>query len=217
MADKARATIKRGGYKQGSIRDRLLAFFRDNIGKVVAQQQLVEVARDPITGKDPENWHQRLSELRTDLGYTILASRDQKDLKVGEYLMPHLDRRAGAAKRVRPTSSTWETVLERAGHACEWREGKGAVCGLRDGDADPVGGGTVRLTPDHKTPHAMSPRSDPTSADAWQALCGRHQVTKKNLWDTMTGKLNISAIIQAASNEEKRLAYELLKRYFGEE
>jgi hypothetical protein len=38
---------------------------------------------------------------------------------------------------------------------------------------------------------------------------------KKNYWDDETGKLNIIAIIQAASEKEKRSAYNFLKQYFG--
>lgn len=38
----------------------------DNIGKVVTREQIIKVATDPKTGRIPENWHQRLSELRTD-------------------------------------------------------------------------------------------------------------------------------------------------------
>lgn len=92
----------------------------------------------------------------------------------------------------------------------------GRVCGLRNGDLDPVGGGTVRLTPDHKRPHAMQPAIDPHDIAAWQALCGRHQVMKKNYWDHTTGKLNVYAIVQAAPEREKRLIFEFLKGYFGE-
>jgi hypothetical protein len=90
------------------------------------------------------------------------------------------------------------------------------VCGLKDGDIDPIGGGTVRLTPDHKTPHAVNANADPGDPAKWQALCGRHQVMKKNYWDDNTGWLNVSAIVQAASEQEKRAVYEFLKSYFGD-
>jgi hypothetical protein len=53
---------------------------------------------------------------------------------------------------------------------------------------DPIGGGTVK-TPDHVTPHAVDPNSDPENPNQWQALCGRHQVMKKNFWDGATGKV----------------------------
>jgi len=208
--------VRRGGYSGKSVRERIRAFFLDNIGKVVTREQIIEVARDPQTGRVPENWHQRLSELRTDEGYTILSWRNQGTLRISEYLMPTAEKRANAAKRTRPNPKTWQTVLERANFACEWRESRGMFCGIKMGDLDPVGGGTVRLTPDHKTPHATHPDSDPNDPDKWQALCGRHQVMKKNYWDDITGWLNVYAIIQAASETEKRAVYEFLKRYFGD-
>ena len=61
----------------------------------------------------------------------------------------------------------------------------------------------------------MNPASDPDDATQWQALCGRHQVTKKNYWDNTTGKLNSLAIVQAASSTEKAAIFELLLNYYG--
>ncbi|MEX2179335.1 MAG: hypothetical protein WD801_11525 [Gemmatimonadaceae bacterium] len=210
------AVVRKGIYNQSSIKERILAFFLDNLGKVASRDQIEEVARDPSTGKAPENWHQRLSELRTDDGYTILSNRDMKALRVSEYLMLTAQKRPTAAKRVRPTPKTWAAVLERSANACEWAEGDNTTCGLQDGDIDSVGGGTVRLTPDHKMPHSVNPTSDPHDPTHWQALCGRHQVMKKNYWDSLTGKVNAIAIVQAAPHKEKEAVYEMLKRYFGD-
>jgi hypothetical protein len=204
----------KGPYPQRSVRARIEALFLDNIGKILTREQIIQAAVDPKTGQAPENWHQRLSELRVDHGYTILSWRNRGDLKVQEYLMPHMDKRAGVAKRVKPTDKTWVAVLKRGSYCCEWDEG-GIQCGLADGEIDPVGGGTVRLTPDHKTPHSMNPASDPNDPDQWQALCGRHQVVKKNFWDSQSGKLNAYAIVQAASKEEKRAIFEFLLGHFG--
>ncbi|MFQ5804488.1 MAG: restriction endonuclease [Candidatus Methylomirabilales bacterium] len=214
MAEKEYALIK-GPYRQKSVKRRIEAFLLDNVGKVATREQIIEVARDPETGRAPENWHQRLSELRTDEGYTILSWRNSGDLKVSEYLLASAEKRPKAAGRVKIGSKAWQIVLERAGYACEWMDGE-AGCGLRQGDRDPVGGGTVRLTPDHKTPHAVNATIDPDNPDEWQALCGRHQVMKKNYWDDTTGWLNVYAIVQAASEEEKRAVYEFLTEYFSD-
>ena len=78
----------KGPYNQKSIKKRIEALFLDNLGKILMREQIMEAARDPRTQKDPENWHQRVSELRTDDGYTILSWRNRGDLKVQEYLMP---------------------------------------------------------------------------------------------------------------------------------
>ena len=48
-------------YNDKSIKKRIEALFLDNIGKVITREQILEVATDPITGKQPENWHQRLA------------------------------------------------------------------------------------------------------------------------------------------------------------
>jgi hypothetical protein len=209
-----RKMAKVGKYKQKSIRERVEALFLDNIGRVVTRGQIIEVAKDPTTGQEPENWHQRLSEHRTNMGYTILSSRDTKELGLSEYLMPHSQKRVVAGKRVKISQKTWSEVLKRAGNACEWDDG-GQKCGLKEGDKDPIGGGTVKLTADHKRPHSVDPKADPDDPDAWQALCGRHQVVKKNFWDHRTGKLNVYAIVQAAPETVKREVYNFLKDYFG--
>jgi len=202
-------------YNQNSVRARIEAFFLDNIGRVVTREDIMEVATDPISRRAPENWHQRLSELRTDYGYTILSWRNRGDLKVSEYLMPNADRRERAGGRTRPRPNTWSAVLELAEYRCQWEDG-GVVCGLRNGDIDPVGGGAVKLTPDHREPHSLNPSTDPEDPGKWQALCGRHQVVKKNFWNDETGWLNVYAIVQAAPESEKSAVFAFLKEYFGE-
>ena len=213
--DREYAVVK-GPYTQNSVRARIEAFFLDNIGKVATREQIIEVATDPRTGRQPENWHQRLSELRTDYGYTILSWRNRGNLRVSEYLMPTSDRRDTTARRIRPTAHTWREALEVANFRCAWEEDQ-QPCGLRHGDIDPIGGGTVRLTPDHKRPHSLNPDTDPNDSSKWQPLCGRHQVMKRNYWDDETGWLNVMAIVQSASEDDKRRIFEFLKTYFNED
>ena len=198
---------------QNSVRARIEAFFLDNIGKVATREQIIEVATNPRTGVQPENWHQRLSELRIDYGYTILSWRNRGDLKVSEYVMPTDEKRDSTARRIRPTASAWSEALEAADFRCAWID-DGQLCGLRQGDIDPVGGGTVRLTPDHKQPHSLNPDIDPGDSSKWRPLCGRHQVMKKNYWDDETGWLNVIAIVQSASEAEKRRVFDFLSAYF---
>ena len=205
-----RNTIVGGPYLQSSIRARMEAFFLDNLGKIVTREQLIEVSTDPGTGRVPENWHQRLSELRTDKGYTILSWRNRGNLRISEYLMPNAEQRSTASGRTRPKTGIWKRVLDASNHQCAWTEGD-TTCGLKQGDLDSVGGGTVRLTPDHKKPHSMHANTDPNDPEEWQPLCGRHQVMKKNYWDDETGWLNVVAILQSASESQKRQAFEFLK------
>ena len=63
----SRDAVIKGPYNQRSIRARIEAFFLDNLGRVATREQIIQVATDPVTGRQPENWHQRLSELRTDM------------------------------------------------------------------------------------------------------------------------------------------------------
>lgn len=202
-------------YEQKSVSKRLEAFFLNNVGLVVTRNQILAAARDFITGIEPENWHQRLSELRTDKGYTILSWRDWRALSPQEYVLASVERRATAAKRVRPSKNCWDAVLDRANKSCEWRE-DGQLCRLKEGAIDSIGGGTVHLTPDHVTPHSVDPNSDPNNPLQWQALCGRHQVMKKNFWDGSSGKVNLIAILQASGLEQKREAHSFLKQFFEE-
>ena len=203
-------------YDQPSVSKRVEALFLNNIGLVVTREQILRAARDPKTGTEPENWHQRLSELRTDKGYTILSWRDSKDLAPQEYLMPHIERRDSAGKRVLPTNDCWAAVIQRAGNRCEWTE-DGQRCGLAHDDIDPIGGGTVKLTPDHVTPHSINPNTDTTDPRQWLALCGRHQVMKKNYWDSGTGKINVQGILQSVGEKQKQEALNFLLNYFGYE
>lgn len=96
--------VVKGPYTQRSARARIEAFFLDNIGKVATREQIIEAATDPRTGRRPENWHQRLSELRTDFGYTILSWRNRGDLRVSEYMMPTAEKRESRGRRTRPTA-----------------------------------------------------------------------------------------------------------------
>jgi len=196
-------------YEQRSVINRLEAFFLDNVGVVIPKSLLQEVATDPITGEEPENWHQRLSELRTDRGYTILSNRDDPELKVSEYCLPSIVRRETAKSRKAVNKKIKEQLLQ-INPACEY-----PGCYLKEGDIDPIGGGTVRLQVDHKTAHNHDDNGNHELSN-FQLLCGRHNVTKKNLWDDQTGKLNIRAILQFISKEEKQIAHLWLLEYFKE-
>ena len=202
-------------YTQGTIRARIEAFLLDNVGRVVTREMIQKVARDPRTGTDPENWHQRLSELRTDSGYRILSNRDDPRIGLGEYLLASPEKFAVVNKRLRPTAEAWKAVLARASGACEWVE-DGVRCGLKEGDSDPVGGGTVHLTPNHNDPHSLANQQDPDDSSRWGALCGRHQVTSKNFFVDTPGKLRLNyiGIIQAAGLNDKREVFRWLSVYF---
>jgi hypothetical protein len=64
------------------------------------------------------------------------------------------------------------------------------------------------------TPHSLKSTANPDDPRQWRALCGRHQVMKKNYWDSTTGKLNVYAIVQSASRKDKQRVYAFLKDFF---
>jgi hypothetical protein len=78
--------MKQRGAKTSG-RDIVRRLFLDNLGKVVTKEQIIAAITKGLGVADYENWHQRLSELRTDEGYTILSGRDRRELKPGQYLM----------------------------------------------------------------------------------------------------------------------------------
>lgn len=101
----------------GSVRQRILDLFLANVGAVVTRDQIQRAARDPKAKKVPENWHQRLSELRTDYGYNIQSNRDTQELGVSEYRLTSATPGTVAGKRVKIAPDAWTAVLERAGLA----------------------------------------------------------------------------------------------------
>ena len=204
----------RGPYAAPTVKRRIEMLLLDNVGKIVTRRDILLAATDPKTGLEPENWHQRLSELRVDDGYEILSYRDRRGLKPEEYVLLSPEKRSISSRRIAPTAQTWQEVLVRAKNACEWNEA-GQTCGLRAGEKDPIGGGTVVLTADHKEPHSLNPHADPGDPAKWQALCGRHQIVKKNYWDSNSGKLNVYAIVQAATVNVKKQVFDFLLVYFG--
>jgi hypothetical protein len=207
------AEIK-GPYGQKSIKGRLEAFLLDNVGKIATTEQMLEVAKNPITNKYPSRLGARIGDLRMNDGYNILSWKDREDIKYNEYTLVSPRKNPDIQRRVIINSSTWKEVLKEANYCCQWEEG-GLICALKDGEIDPVYGGRVKLTPDHKKPHSMCSDIDPNDIDAWQPLCGRHQAVKRNFWDHSTGKMNFHAVVQAASLEDKRMIFELLTEFFN--
>jgi 5-methylcytosine-specific restriction endonuclease McrA len=195
-----------GKYNQKTIRERILALFQDNVGEVVTREQIVEASIDPITGNAPENWHQRLSELRTDHGYDILSWRDRNSLKPGEYVMENSNPVRPSKIRKNIPNQVKIKVKERANYTCDW-EG----CGLKEGEIDKVSGATVKLQVDHIDPHSLDGSDD---IENYQALCGRHQVVKKNFFSGKENVPNVLELVRNSGVKEKEEAYKFLDGYF---
>ncbi len=198
--------------KSSNVRGRIRDFLVTNVGRVVTRHEIQKAATDPETGKAPENWHQRLSELRVDEGYDILSWRDREALKPGQYVLEAANPKRVAKPRAHLTPDERTRLFARDGQRCQW-----PGCSLPAGATDPVGGGTVVLTADHKSPHSLAGGLWTGTLDDWQTMCARHQQEKKNFIDDRTGRRNLRELVRAASKGEKRLIFDDLKAYFGEE
>ena len=88
---------------------------------------------------------------------------------------------------------------------------------MAKGAIDPIGGGAVVLTADHKTPLSQANNNATGTLDDWQTLCARHQQEKKNFIDDRTGRRNLRELVRAAGEADKRAIFEDLRAYFNEQ
>ncbi len=198
--------------RKPSVKDRIRAFFVKNVGIVVTRQEIQVAATDPETKRVPENWHQRLSELRVDEGYDILSNRDRDRLKPGQYLLETPTPTRIAKPRARLRKADLKALFERDSYTCQWPD-----CTLRKGQTDPVGGGRVVLTADHRSPHSLPNAKWTGTLEDWQTLCARHQQKKKNLIDDRTGRKNLRELVRNAKRTVKLQIFEDLTAYFGQD
>lgn len=105
-------------------RDRILAFFKANVGKPLNMDELRYVANVHEVGR-------RVRELRVEHGYLITSHMDRTGLRPGDYVLESLDplpanERISAELRTR--------ILERDGYQCQrcgWAIGDQATHGKR--------------------------------------------------------------------------------------
>lgn len=93
------------------VRDKLLKYFRKNVGKKITGEELKYLA------KDKSEWGRRVRELRTEYGWPVMTrNTGRPDLDVGVYLLeadrqsPEHDRKISDMVKAR--------VLARDGYAC---------------------------------------------------------------------------------------------------
>ncbi|MBN8549462.1 MAG: HNH endonuclease [Deltaproteobacteria bacterium] len=100
--------------EDGSIQNRLLEFFKANVGKVVTTEELSYVAKT----KGGDSFTRRIRELRTEHGYAIATIfTGRPDLAMGEYIMLSTDRVAKEHDRHIPMDVQRE-VYERDKNTC---------------------------------------------------------------------------------------------------
>jgi HNH endonuclease. len=111
-----------GKLPRGGARAKLRAHFLSNLGRVMASEELREVA-----GNQSE-WARRVRELRTEEGYLILTHNDRSDLKPGQYLLETAKPLPALSRAM--SKETRAYVLDRNGYTCQ-------MCGAVAGEAHP--------------------------------------------------------------------------------
>lgn len=95
----------------GSMRDKILKFLRQNVGKEISGEELRYVADNKT------EWARRVRELRTEFGWPIVTrTNGRPDLPVGMYVLEE-DRQAPEHDRKIP-DKTYRDVLVRDDYSC---------------------------------------------------------------------------------------------------
>ncbi|MDR4480545.1 MAG: HNH endonuclease signature motif containing protein [Nitrospira sp.] len=105
--------------KKGSVSDRIIEYFRRNVGQEITGEELKYLA------KDKKEWARRVRELRTEQGWPIVTKNSGRtDLAVGVYVLEE-DRQAYEHDRFIPDPIR-VAVLQRDGFKCiecDWHRG----------------------------------------------------------------------------------------------
>ena len=186
--------------KQTSVKERLRVFFRENIGVVVTNSQLREVAK-PAT-----EFTRRVRELRLEEGWPIRTHNDSADLRPGEYLLESEPPERKDVVFARSISSRVRAeVLDRNGFTCQ-------MCGLTPGDTDPNTGRKVRLHVGHIMDKSLGGSDQPQNL---RALCSTCNEGAKNFTTEKPSKIWLLSQVRRANVEDQRAVHDWLAKKFS--
>lgn len=183
-----------------SARERLKAFFIENVGQVVTARQLQDVA-SPVS-----EWARRVRELRDEEQWPIITNHDSSDLKPGEYMLTALPAERSDIKFQRGISQKLRAeVFDRNGFTCQ-------MCGKTPGEIDPETGRKVRLHVGHIVDKSLGGRDELSNL---RTLCSTCNQGAKNLTMEKPSKIWLLSQVRRAGGEEQLAVYEFLKTKYG--
>jgi len=184
-----------------SAKDKLRAFFLDNIGTVVTARQLGDVVA-PVS-----EWARRVRELRDEEGWPIVTNNDIASMSPGEYMLTAEPPPMPEVRFTRNISAKLRAeVLDRNGFTCQ-------MCGLTPGDTDPETGRPVRLHVGHIVDKTLGGRDEPSNL---RALCSTCNQGAKNVTTEKPSTIWLLGQVRRAGVDEQRAVFRWLGTKFSE-
>ena len=122
--------IMENSKKTPGSKDKLRAFFLNNVGQLLDSEKLRQVAGS-------SEWARRIRELRNEEGFDIITHKDRSDLKPGQYILLSIEKRPIAFERG-ISKETRAYVIDRDGNTCQ-------MCGVAAGELHPFDGRAARM------------------------------------------------------------------------
>jgi len=183
-----------------SARDRLRSHFLANIGKVMDQKELREIAGD-IT-----EWARRIRELRNEEGYQILTHNDIDELKPGQYLLRNPIPIPAFERTI--SKETRAFVIDRNGFTCQ-------MCGAVAGEPHPYD--PQRKTRLHIGHIVDKSHGGSDEATNLRALCSVCNEGAANLTLDRPTAIKLLTQVRRANRKEQVEVLQWLKRKYPED
>lgn len=180
-------------------KDRIRAFLRANIGRVVTSTELKEASGGA------SEWARRLRELRDEEGWPIRSHNDDAKLRPGEYVLeiePPEKRDISFARNI--SKKLRAEVFDRNGFTCQ-------MCGATPGEIDAETGRKVRLHVGHVVDKSLGGKDELANL---RSLCSTCNQGAKNVTAERPTTIWLLAQVRRAGQAEQQALYEWLKKKF---